>query len=88
MCQSLQYCSQFVCQSVILSVILFVCNSEVAINQVLESSVWAQCDNFSNLIVLDFWIKALFSSCGMIHSHHVLVGELTLVALIINLEDL
>ena len=36
---------------------LYVCNSnfsEVAINQVLESTVWEQHNNISNLIVLDF----------------------------------
>ena len=43
------YGSQFVCHSVI----LYVCNSvfsEIAINQALKSTVWAQHDNISNLI--------------------------------------
>ena len=39
----------------------------------LESTVWAQRDNISNLIVLDFWIKALFSSYGVICSPRILL---------------
>ena len=40
------------------------CFSEITMP---ESTVWAQCDNVSNLIVLhaDFGIKHLFSSYGM-----------------------
>ena len=52
-----------------LCVYLYVCNSnfsKVTENQVLVNAVQAQCDNISNLIVLDFWIKALFNVYGMI----------------------
>ena len=48
-----------------LCVYLYVCNShfsKVAKNQVLVNAVQAQRDNILNLIVLDFWIKAFFSS--------------------------
>ena len=33
---------------------------------IFSSAVWAQCDSISNLIVLDFSIKALFSSYDVI----------------------
>ena len=47
--------------------------SKVAKNQVLVTAVQAQRDNISNLIVLDYWIKALFSSYGVICSPRTLL---------------
>ena len=57
-------------------VILYVCNSdylEVTINSALESTVWAQHDNISYLVVLVFQIKALFFSYGMTYSPQTLL---------------
>ena len=42
-------------------------------NQVLANVVQAQPDNISNLIVLEYWIKALFSSYGVICSPRTLL---------------
>ena len=56
---------------VYLCVYLYVCNShfsKVAKNQALVNAVQPQRDNISNVIVLDFWSKALFSSYGEICS--------------------
>ena len=58
------------------SVYLYVCNShfsKVAKNQALANAVQVQRNNISNLIVLDFWIKALFSSYSVICSPRTLL---------------
>ena len=54
---------RFVCQSFCMSITPF---SQRSLTP--ESTEWAQRDNISNLIVLYFWIKALFSRYGMICS--------------------
>ena len=50
---------------------VYVCNSDFLKDvktQALASAVQAQCNNISNLIVLDFWFKALFNSNSIICS--------------------
>ena len=54
-----------------LCIYVYICNSnflKVTKNQALANAVQAQHNNILNLIVLDYWIKALFSSYGMICS--------------------
>ena len=69
-----------VCVCVCVSVYLYVCNShfsKVVKNQALANAVQAQCNNISNLIVLGFWIKALFSSYGKICSSRTLLWHVS-----------
>ena len=60
-------------QLVYLCVYLYVCNLDFFLNQVLENAVQEQCNNISDLIVLDFLIKVLFTIYGMIGSPQTLL---------------
>ena len=67
-----------VCISVCVSVYLYVCNShfsKVAKSQTLANAVQAQCDNISNLIVLDFFNKGFihYLWCDLLTSNTVVV---------------